>query len=102
MKRNFGATQNRKEAVSLSFRGVSWNAVSPCDGPGSSAARRPSTNKAPGRGGSVRYQQNGLRAAAVRPFRGTTRRGNPGGFLVQHQGEAMNLRPSLVAGPEGS
>lgn len=83
MKRDFGAEKNRKVGYCLRFRGIAWNAVSSCDGPGSSPARRPSAANTSGCGESVRYHQSGLRVTASRPFRWTARRGNPGRFLEQ-------------------
>jgi hypothetical protein len=101
MKRIFSEEENPERAHPLS--GVaSWSGSPSSDGPGSSAARRPSSAHCPGAGGFVRYQQSGFTDTASKPLCWTARRGNPGGFLEQYQGVAMNLRPCLVAGPEGS
>ena len=69
---------------------------------GRPAAPRPTSAVSPGRW-VVRYQQGGFcRIGQEAGSAGPHDAGAPNGFLVLHQGGAMNLRPSLVAGPGGS
>ena len=69
---------------------------------GHPAAPRPTSATSPGRW-VVRYQQGGFcRVGLGAGSLGPHDAGALNGFLVLHQGEAENLRPSLVAGPGGS
>ena len=69
---------------------------------GHPAALRPTSATSPGRW-VVRYQQSGFcRIGHEAGSAGPHDAGALNGFLVLHQGEAKNLRPSLVAGPGGS